>query len=158
MKLRQGNAYTPVCQSFCSRGSLCPSMHHRSHDWGGLCPGGLCRGSLSVGRGSLSVGRGSLSVGRGSLSVGRGSLSVGRGSLSRGGGLCLGGLLYGKDPRYGNEWVVCILLGCILVAHIFWPWQMVPHRHWDVQISVNKIHNIYWNGIIVNENEHDTNI
>ena len=47
-------------------GSLCPSMHHRSHDMGGLCPGGFLvgfcpGGSLSEAWGSLS--RGSLSGG-----------------------------------------------------------------------------------------------
>ena len=59
-KLWEGNVFTPVCQSFCSWGSLCPSLQLRSHDRGslsrgvsvqwGLCPGGyLSRGSLSSG-------------------------------------------------------------------------------------------------------------
>ena len=69
-KLREGNAFTPVCHSV-----------HR----GGLCPGGLCPGGLSL-RGSLSRGEGSLS--RGSLS----GVSVRRASVQRGisvkGGLC----------------------------------------------------------------------
>ena len=43
-KLRQGNVFTSVCQEFCPPGGLCPSMHHRSHDQGGLCPGGLSLG------------------------------------------------------------------------------------------------------------------
>ena len=31
-------------------GGLCPSMHHRSHDWGGLClRGSLSRGGLCLG-------------------------------------------------------------------------------------------------------------
>ena len=30
-----------TCVSFCSQRGLCPSMHHRSHDQGGLCPGGV---------------------------------------------------------------------------------------------------------------------
>ena len=74
-------------------GGLCPSMHHRSHDQGGLCPGGsLSRGSLS--RGSLSKG----GLCPGGLYLGGlcpGGLIQG-GSLSKGvsvqGGLCLGGL------------------------------------------------------------------
>ena len=36
---------------------LCPSIHHRSHDQGGLCPGGgggFCPGGVSVG-GGISV-------------------------------------------------------------------------------------------------------
>ena len=40
---------------FTGGGCLCPSMHHRSHDQGGLSPGGLCPGG-SVYRGSLSGG------------------------------------------------------------------------------------------------------
>ena len=43
-KLRQGNVFTPVCDSVHGGWCLCPSMHHRSHDQGGLCPGGLCLG------------------------------------------------------------------------------------------------------------------
>ena len=29
-------------------GGLCPSMHHRSHDQGGLCPGGSLSKGVSV--------------------------------------------------------------------------------------------------------------
>ena len=61
--------------------------------------GGLCPGVVSVeGRGSFS----------GGVSVRGGSLSMG--------GLCPGegGLCHG-DPQYSNEWVVRILLECILV-------------------------------------------
>ena len=48
-KLRQGNVFTRVCDSV-HRGGLCPSIHYRSHDQGGLCPGGsLSGGSLSWG-------------------------------------------------------------------------------------------------------------
>ena len=79
MKLWQGNVFTLVCDSV-HRGGLCPSIHHRSHDQGGLCPegslsrgisvqgdfclgglcpGGLCRGGLCLGdlcpEGSLSM-------------------------------------------------------------------------------------------------------
>ena len=108
---------TSVCQEFCPPGGrdLCTSMHHRSHDKGGLCPGGslsrgtsvqggLCPGGLCPG-GSLSVG----SLSGGSLSGG----SLSRGSLS--GGLCPGCSLLGRPPPYCNRWAVCILLECILV-------------------------------------------
>ena len=53
-KLWQGNIFTAVCQSFCSRGggSLCP---------GGLCPGGslsrVSRGGLCPGGGGSLLGR-----------------------------------------------------------------------------------------------------
>ena len=64
------------------RVGLCPSMHHRSHDQGGLCPGGsLSGGCLSMGvsvQGSFCLG-GSLSRGVSVL----GSLRLG-GSLSKG--------------------------------------------------------------------------
>ena len=54
--LGQGNVFTPLCHSV-HRGDLCPSIHHRSHDQGGLCPGGsLPRGSLSRRGQSLSRG------------------------------------------------------------------------------------------------------
>ena len=56
---------------FTGGGGLCPSMHHRSHDWGVSVQGGLCPGG-SVQGGSLSGG---------SLS---GRVSVQWGSLSRG--------------------------------------------------------------------------
>ena len=57
-----------TCVSFCSQGgSLFPSMHHRSHDRGGLCPGGSLSRKVSVQMGSLSGG-GTLSRGR-SLSL-----------------------------------------------------------------------------------------
>ena len=36
-KLRQGNVFTPVCDSVhMGGGGLCPNMHHRSHDRGAL--------------------------------------------------------------------------------------------------------------------------
>ena len=44
-KLRHGNIFTGVCQSFCSAwdgGGVCPSMHYRSHDRGVF----FVRGSL----------------------------------------------------------------------------------------------------------------
>ena len=54
-KLRQGNVFTSVCQEFCPQGGLCPSMYHRSHDWGlsvwgegSLFGGGLCLEGLCV--------------------------------------------------------------------------------------------------------------
>ena len=37
------------------RGGLCPSMHHRSHDWGVSAQGGLCPGG-SLSRGGLCQG------------------------------------------------------------------------------------------------------
>ena len=49
MKLRQGDVFTPVCDSV-HREGLCPSMHHRSHDQGRSLSR---RGSLSR-KGSLS--------------------------------------------------------------------------------------------------------
>ena len=74
-KLRQGNVFTPVCDSV--------------HREGGLCLGGLCPGP----GGSLSSG-GGLCPGR---ALSGGGLCPGR-SLSRG-GLCLGGSLSGRRPR-----------------------------------------------------------
>ena len=59
----------------------------------GLCPGRLCQG-MSLPGGSLSSG-----------------VSVQWISVQR--GLCQG------DPPYGKEWVVCILLECILVNFLF---------------------------------------
>ena len=47
-----------TCVSFCSQGgSLFPSMHHRSHDRGGLCPGGSLSRKVSVQRGLCLGGR-----------------------------------------------------------------------------------------------------
>ena len=37
-------------------GGLCPSMHHRSHDQGSLCPGGSLSGGGALLGGSLSGG------------------------------------------------------------------------------------------------------
>ena len=94
-KLRQGNVFTPVCQSFCSRGV----------SWS-LSRGSLSRGVSVQGR---SLSRGSLSGGGTSVqgvSVGGGSVcgeslsqgvSVQRG-LCAGGGLCPGGSLSQKPP------------------------------------------------------------
>ena len=117
--------FTPVCQSFCSRGGLCPSMHHRSHDQGGLCPGrvsvweslsrgvsvqgvsvqeGLCPGGLCPWR-SLS----------GGLCPGRSLLG---GSLSRkvsAQGVSVWGVLCQGDPRtvmcgrYASYWNAYLL-------------------------------------------------
>ena len=96
-----------TCVSFCSQRGLCPSMHHRSHDQGGLCPlgslsmgvsvqgvsvhGGLCPGGLFL---EVSVQGGHCPGG----SVWEVSVQGGlcpRG-LSRKGGLCPGG---GLCPR-----------------------------------------------------------
>ena len=68
-------------------------MHHRSHDWGGLCPG---EGDLCPGEGGLCPGGVSI----------QGDPCPG-GSLSR-------GSLLGRPP-YGNERVVRILQECIFV-------------------------------------------
>ena len=113
----------------CSKG-LCPGV---SVQWG-LCPGRSLSGSLcpggSLSRGSLSreisvwrvsvqgvglcPGGGSLS--RGWISVQGVDLCPGDESLSRGWVLCPGrGSLSGRPP-YGKEWVVRILLECILVG------------------------------------------
>ena len=107
MKLRQGNIFTPVCDSVhrgvsvpgsLSQGGLCPGPGGSLS--GGLCPGGLCPG------GSLSR---EVSV-QGALCPG--SLCPG-GFLSRGvsvqGSLCQG------DPPCGYMLVVRILRECILV-------------------------------------------
>ena len=59
-KLRQGNVFTRVCDSV-HRDGLCPSIHYRSHDQGGLCPGGSLSRGVSV-QGGLCPG-GSLSWG-----------------------------------------------------------------------------------------------
>ena len=78
-----------LCVILFTRGGLCPSMHHRSHDQGGVCPGGFClRGFLS-GR-SLSS-----------------WVSVQ--------GVSVWGVSVRESPPYGNERVVCILLEYILV-------------------------------------------
>ena len=124
-------------------GGLCPGVVsvRGGSVWGvgslsgkkGLCPG---RGSLSgegvsVWGGGLCLGRGSLSGGlylEGSLS--KGVVSVLEGSLSKGGGLCPGGSLVQcgvsvqeglchRDPPYGNERAVRILLECILVRIVY---------------------------------------
>ena len=71
MKLRQGNVFTPVCQSFCSHGVCVPacttgymtggSLSEGVSVWAGLSPvgslpGGLLSGGVSVHGGSLSRG------------------------------------------------------------------------------------------------------
>ena len=63
--LGQGNISTPVCQSFCSQGSLYEFTSCQAA-WShvpsgvslsaGLCLGGLCPEGLCPGRGSLSAG------------------------------------------------------------------------------------------------------
>ena len=83
---------------FTGAGGLCPSMHHRSHDQGVLCPGGVSVQGESLSRGD-SLSRGSLFP-EGSLSMGFLSRGVSVwGSLSRRvsvqGGFCLGGLCVG---------------------------------------------------------------
>ena len=123
-------------------GGLCPSIHHRSHDQGGLCPGvslseGLCPG------GSLS----------GGVSVQRGLCL---GDLCPGGlcpeSLCLGGLCLGEGsllwrpfhprqrPPYGNKWLVCILLECILVYFCCLLFQCVQHNFLDIKSFVQTMH------------------
>ena len=130
-KCRQGNVFTPVCDSV-HREGLCPSIHHRSHDQGGLCPGvslseGLCPGGLCLGglcsEGSLSGG----SLSRGSLS--RESLS---GGVSvRGRGLCYGHpSTPDRDPHtvtsgwyafYWNAFLFTSVVCCFSASNtIFW--------------------------------------
>ena len=112
--LEQGNVFTPVRHSV-HGGDLCPSMHHRSHDRG------VSRGEGSVSRWE-SLSRGYLSRGSPSgefLSGGDHLCPDLWGFLS--GGLCPGGSLSGRppdrDPPYGNERAVRILLECILVIN-----------------------------------------
>ena len=105
-KLGQGYFFARVCDSVHSGGlGLCPSrsLSQGVSVLGGFCPGGLCPGG-SLSR-EVSV-WGFLS--RGSLC--RGCLS--RESLS--GGSLYGGLCH-RDPPYGKEWAVRILLKCIRV-------------------------------------------
>ena len=91
--------------SVCPQGGglgLClgsPSLGGR----GGLCPGDLCSGGSLLRWGSLSRGIFVLRGLSGGFSVKGGSLS--EGSLSRG-------------SLYGNEWVVRILLKCILYPSV----------------------------------------
>ena len=47
-KLREGDVSTPVCDSVHRGGGLCLSMLHKSHDQGGLCPGGSLSREVSV--------------------------------------------------------------------------------------------------------------
>ena len=95
-KLRQCNVFTSVCQEFCPQGGLCPSMHHRSHDWGSQSRAASVQGSLCPGE---SLSNGGLCPG---VSV-WGSLFRGvsvQGHLCPGGlcpvGLCPGGSLSRK--------------------------------------------------------------
>ena len=82
---------------------LCPQTKFReAHVFTPVCD--------SVHRGSVSVQSRGVSV-QGD-SVQEGSLS--RGSLSKA-GLYPGGLCQG-DPLYSNDWVVCVILECILVS------------------------------------------
>ena len=96
-KLRQGNVFTPVCDSvhrgvsvqgdlFSKEGSLSKGVSVQ----GALCPGGLCLGGGGLSRGVSVWG------------------------ISVQGGLCQGGLCQG-DPQNGYVRSVRILLECILV-------------------------------------------
>ena len=90
------------------RGGLCPSMHHRSHDWGSQSRAASVQGSLCPGE-SLSRGvsvQGSLCPGE---SLSNGGLCPGVsvwGSLFRGvsvqGVLCPGGLFPGASLSRGS--------------------------------------------------------
>ena len=113
-KLRQGNVFTPVCDSV-HRGISVPActtghMFKGVSVWGDLCPGGsLFRKGDLCPDGSLSCGGlfpgvsvwGSLS--RRSLSVG---ISVRETPWTE---------TPGQRPPYSNERAVCILLECILM-------------------------------------------
>ena len=129
-KLREGNVFTPVCDS----------VHRGSLSWGDLFPGGVClEGSLNrwvlctggwyLSRGGSLSRRVSVQGGlctEGGLCPGESlyrGRSLSRGSLSRG-GLCTGGLwslsggsLSGRPP-YGNVRALRILLECILVLFV----------------------------------------
>ena len=116
-KLRQGNVFTPVCDSV-HRGWISPQ--------GGLCP----RGSLSrkvsvqwVFEWGVSVWWGSLSMGISVLGgLSRGSLSIGGlcWGVSVGGSLSMGGLCQGDpQPLFGYVRAVHIVLECILVFFFF---------------------------------------
>ena len=88
-----------MCKEFCLvGGGLCPSMHHRSHDKVGLCPGGsLCSGvcpGRSLSGGSLSGG----SLSRREFPV-QGEVSVQGVSVW---GLCPGGSLSGGSLSMGE--------------------------------------------------------
>ena len=134
-KLRQGNVFTPVCDSFhrgglcpvgsLSKGVLCPggSLSREVCVQVGLCPRGLCPGGLCPG--SLRQ--------RGSLS--RGSLL--RGSLSRGVSV-QGTSSVRETPTYGNMWTISILLECIFVLSIICKEQYTRHwRTWTVLVAVS---------------------
>ena len=111
---RQGNVFTPVCDSVHRVGCLC--------QWGCLCPWevSLSGGSLSRGVSVLGFLFEEVSVQGGSLyrwvSV-QGGLCPG-GFLSRGGGLCPGESLLGTLSRtftcgryasYWNAFLLCII-------------------------------------------------
>ena len=105
-----------------SRGGLCPSMHHRSHDQGDLCLGVFTWGSLSGGvsfQGDLCPGGLCLGVSVwGGLCLGGicPGMSLSIGSLSR--GVSVREIPWTETSPYGNELAVRILLGCILVGTV----------------------------------------
>ena len=94
-KLREGNVFTPVCDSVHRRvsvqGGICPGVRVSVQRWGSLSRGGgLCPGGGSLSRGGVSVQGWGLCPG---------GLFLG-GSLS--GGLCLGGLCHRTPPYCGR--------------------------------------------------------
>ena len=116
LSLVQGNIFTGMCQSFCPGGegglfmmslpvwlpgpcSFCGSLSLVPCSFeGSLSSGGLCPGEISVQRGVSVWG-----------------VSLSRVSLYRGISV-RSGKSPDRDPPYGEEWVVRILLECILVS------------------------------------------
>ena len=99
-KFREGNVFTPVCDSVHRRG-LCPGISVQGvYVRGVLCPGGLCSGGLCSGGCSLSKGP----LSKESLSrevLCPGWVSIQRGSLS--------GKPHGKNGRYTSYWNTLLL-------------------------------------------------
>ena len=110
-----------VCEGYVFTGVCLSTMGVSVSFWGGglhpggLCPGGLCPGGSPSRRGLCKGGSLSREVSDqgGFLS---GGVSVQAGVSVRG-GLCQGDSL-DRDPPYGNERAVRILLECILVDNI----------------------------------------
>ena len=111
--LGQGNVFTGLCHSFCpwgGGGGWLPSIHHRSHDQGGLHLGGLPPWGICIQEGGL----------------------IPRGSASRGVGQTPLPQRHMRLWDMANKWAVCILLECILVfkVNVAQPYtSYLPHFH-----------------------------